>query len=60
MARDPLRGLYEVPLDEGTRYGFWDESDIGIPCLKSFTDSLTRGSPYTSTPPPRLPLLGKD
>jgi hypothetical protein len=22
MARDPLRGLYKVPLEERTRYGF--------------------------------------
>jgi hypothetical protein len=59
MARDPLRGLYKVPLDESTRYGFWVEGDIGIPRPKRFTDSPTRGPPYTCTPP-RLPLSGKD
>jgi hypothetical protein len=31
MARDPLRGLYKVPLDERSRYGFRAEGDIGIP-----------------------------
>jgi hypothetical protein len=35
MAGDPLRGLYKVPLEERTRYGFWAEGDIGIPRPKS-------------------------
>jgi hypothetical protein len=60
MARDPLRGLYKVPLDERIRYGFRAEGDIGIPRPKSFTDSPTQRPPSNSTPPPRLPLSGKD
>jgi hypothetical protein len=55
-----MRVPYKVLLDERTRYGFWAEGDIGIPRPKSFTDSLTRVPPYTCTPPPRSPLLGKD
>jgi hypothetical protein len=35
MARDPLRGLYKVPLEERTRYGFQTEGDVGIPHPKS-------------------------
>jgi hypothetical protein len=60
MARDLLRGLSKVPLDKRTRYGFRAKSDIGIPRPKSYTNSPTRGPPYTYTPPPRLPLSGKD
>jgi hypothetical protein len=60
MTRDPLRGLNKVPLDERARYGFLAEGDIGIPHPKSLPDSPTRGPPYTGTPPPRLPLSGKD
>jgi hypothetical protein len=60
MAKDPLRGLSKVPLDERTRYRFRAEGDIGLPHLKSYTDSPTRESPYTYIPLPRLPFSGKD
>jgi hypothetical protein len=53
------RGLSKVPLVRENPLRIQDEGSIGIPRPKSFTDSSTRGPPYTlAAMPPRLPLLG--
>jgi hypothetical protein len=57
--RVALRGLSKVLLDREHPLRIQDEGSIGIPRPKSFTDSLTRGPPYTlAVMPPRLPLPG--
>jgi hypothetical protein len=47
MARDPLRGLFKVPLVRENPLRIQEEGSIGIPRPESFTDILTRGHPYT-------------
>jgi hypothetical protein len=55
-----LRGLSKVPLVRENPLQIQDEGSIGIPRSKSFTNSSTRGPPYTlAAMPPRLPLSGK-
>ena len=47
MARDPLQDLSEVALVRENPLQIQEEGSIGIPRPKSFTDSPTRGPPYT-------------
>jgi hypothetical protein len=52
-----LRGLSKVPLVRENPLRIQEEGSIGIPRPKSFTDSSTRGPPYTlAATPPRLPF----
>jgi hypothetical protein len=47
MARDPLRGLSEVPLVRENPLWIQEEGGIGIPHPKSHRSNSTRGTPYT-------------
>ena len=42
-----LRGLSKVPLVRENLLQCQEEGSMGIPCLKSFTDSSTREPPYS-------------
>jgi hypothetical protein len=58
--RVALQGLSKVPLVRENPLRIQEEGSIGIPRPKSFTNSPTRGSPYTlQRRTPRLPLSGK-
>jgi hypothetical protein len=55
-----LRSLSKVPLVRENSLRIQEEGSIGIPHPKSFTDSSTRGPPYTlQRRTPGLPLSGK-
>jgi hypothetical protein len=57
--RVALQGLSKVPLVRENLLCIQEKGSIGIPRLKSFTDSSIRG-PYTrAATPPHLPLPGK-
>jgi hypothetical protein len=59
MARDPLRGLYKVPLASENPLQFLGRAIARIPRLTAIVAKSTQEPPYVPTPLLPLPLLGK-
>jgi hypothetical protein len=58
MARDPLRGLYKVPLASENLLQFMGRTIVGILRLTAVAAKSTREPPYMPTPLLPLPLSG--
>jgi hypothetical protein len=58
MARDPLRGLYKVPLASENPLQFLGRAIARIPRLTAIAAKSTREPPSMPTPLLSLPLLG--